>query len=320
MTRWLVAGANGMLGTDLVAALAARGEAVTGMDRAALDVTDAASVTGAITRHRPDVVVNCAAWTAVDDAEASEEQAFAVNADGAARRAAGCAAAGVRMVQVSTDYVFAGEVFAGAAGRFAGQVGRPYAEDDVPAPRTAYGRTKLAGERAVLDRLPGSGYVVRTAWLYGAHGGNFVRTMIKLEDQRPTVDVVDDQHGQPTWTADVASQIIALIGADAPPGIYHATSSGQTTWFGLAREIFGLLGADPARVRPVPSSTLSRPAPRPAYSVLGHGAWARLGVPPIGDWRTALHHAFPELLDAQRAGATASGSHPAAAGTGSPAG
>jgi dTDP-4-dehydrorhamnose reductase len=303
VTRWLVAGAGGMLGTDLVAALAARGEAVTGMDRASLDVTNAQAVTDAIASCTPDVVVNCAAWTAVDGAEASEEQALAVNAGGAARLAAGCAAAGARMVQVSTDYVFAGDGFAGDGGR-------PYAEDDVPAPRTAYGRTKLAGERAVLDRLPGSGYIVRTAWLYGAHGGNFVRTMIKLEDQRPTVDVVDDQHGQPTWTADVASQIIALIHAAAPPGIYHATSSGQTTWFGLAREIFGLLGADPARVRPVPSSTLSRPAPRPAYSVLGHSAWARLGVPPIGEWRTALHRAFPELLAAQRgevAGAAASG-------------
>jgi dTDP-4-dehydrorhamnose reductase len=282
-----------MLGTDLVTALASRGESVTGLDRAGLDVTDAASVADAITCHRPDVVVNCAAWTAVDDAEASEEQALAINAGGAAQLAAGCAVAGARLVQVSTDYVFAGDVAAS-------DLGRPYAEDDGPAPRTAYGRTKLAGERAVLDRLPGSGYVVRTAWLYGAHGGNFVRTMIKLEDRRPTVDVVDDQHGQPTWTADVAGQIIALIHADAPPGIYHATSSGQTTWFGLAREIFGLLGADPARVRPVPSSTLSRPAPRPAYSVLGHGAWARLGVPPIGEWRTALHRAFPDLLAAER--------------------
>jgi dTDP-4-dehydrorhamnose reductase len=312
VTRWLVAGAGGMLGTDLMAALASRGEAVTGLDRAGLDVTDAASVTDAVIRHRPDVVVNCAAWTAVDDAEASEEQALAVNAGYAARLAAGCAVAGARMVQVSTDYVFAGD-----AGRLAGDAGRPYAEDDVPAPRTAYGRTKLAGERAVLDRLPGSGYIVRTAWLYGAHGGNFVRTMIKLEDQRPTVDVVDDQHGQPTWTADVASQIIALIHAAAPPGIYHATSSGQTTWFGLAREIFGLLGADPDRVRPVPSSALSRPAPRPAYSVLGHGAWARLGVPPIREWRSALHRAFPELLAAQRgdvAGASASGAGASGAG------
>ncbi len=293
MTRWLVTGAGGMLGTDLVAALTSRGEPVTGLDRASLDVTDSAAVTDAVARCRPDVVVNCAAWTAVDDAEASEEQALAVNAGGAANLAASCAARGARLVQVSTDYVFAGDA------------GRPYAEDDVTAPRTAYGRTKLAGERAVLDRLPGSGYVVRTAWLYGAHGPNFVRTMIKLEGQRPTIDVVDDQQGQPTWSADVARQITALIHSTAPPGIYHATSSGQTTWFGLAREIFGLLGADPARVRPVPSSALTRPAPRPAYSVLSHDAWARLAVPPIGEWRTALHRAFPELLTAQRAAAAA---------------
>jgi dTDP-4-dehydrorhamnose reductase len=251
-------------------------------------VTDAAAVTEAIARCGPDVVVNCAAWTAVDDAEASEEQALAVNAGGAANLAASCVELGARLVQVSTDYVFAGDA------------GQPYAENDVSAPRTAYGRTKLAGELAVLDRLPGSGYVVRTAWLYGAHGPNFVRTMIKLEDQRPTVDVVDDQHGQPTWTVDVGRQIIALIHSTAAPGIYHATSSGQTTWFGLAREIFGLLGADPARVRPIPSGALSRPAPRPAYSVLGHGAWAEPRVPPIGEWRMALHRALPELIAAQR--------------------
>ena len=266
MTRWLVSGAGGMLGTDLVAALAARGEPVTGLDRAGLDVTDAAAVTETITRARPDVVVNCAAWTAVDDAEASEEQALAVNGGGAANLAVACAALGARLVQVSTDYVFAGDA------------ARPYAEDGDRAPRTAYGRTKLAGEQAVLARLPGSAYIVRTAWLYGAHGPNFIRTMIKLEAQRPTVDVVDDQHGQPTWTVDVAQQIIAL-----------------------AREIFGLLGADLSRVRPVPSSTLSRPAPRPAYSVLGHGAWARPGIPPIGEWRASLHRAFPGLLAACRA-------------------
>ncbi len=289
MTRWLVTGAGGMLGTDLVAALTGRGEPVTGLDRAGLDVTDAAAVADAVTRGQPEVVINCAAWTGVDAAETAGEQALAVNAGGAANLAAACAAAGARLVQVSTDYVFAGDA------------ARPYAEDDVPAPRTAYGRTKLAGEQAVLDRLPGAGYVVRTAWLYGAYGPSFVATMITLEDQRPAVDVVDDQHGQPTWTADVAGQIIALVRAGAPPGIYHATSSGQTTWFGLAREVFRLLGADPARVRPIPGSALPRPAPRPAYSVLGHDAWARLAVPPIGEWRTALHRAFPDLLAAQRA-------------------
>ena len=293
MTRWLVTGAGGMLGTDLVAALIAAGEPVTGLDRAGLDVTDAAAVSDAIARCRPDVVVNCAAWTAVDDAEASEEQALAVNAGGPANLTTACRAFGARLVQVSTDYVFAGDA------------SRPYAEDDVPAPRTAYGRTKLAGERAVLDGLPGAGYVVRTAWLYGAHGPNFVRSMIALEGQRPAIDVVNDQQGQPTWTADVARQIIALVHSTAAPGIYHATSSGQTTWFGFAREIFGLLGADPSRVRPIPSSALSRPAPRPAFSVLGHGAWAVPNIQPIGEWRTALHRALPGIVAAHQAAAVA---------------
>jgi dTDP-4-dehydrorhamnose reductase len=289
VTRWLVTGAGGMLGADLVTALAARGEPVTGLDRAALDVTNASATADAVAAARPGVVVNCAAWTAVDDAEAAEDRAMAVNRDGPANLAAACAAAGSRLVHVSTDYVFAGDA------------ARPYAEDDLPAPRTAYGRTKLAGERAVLDRLPEAGYVLRTAWLYGAHGPNFVRTMIRLEAQRPAVDVVDDQKGQPTWTADVAGQIIALVEAGARPGIYHATSAGQTTWYGLAREVFSLLGAEPSRVHPVPTSAVPRPAPRPPYSVLGHSAWATAGLNPIGDWRSALGRAFPSVLAAQRA-------------------
>jgi dTDP-4-dehydrorhamnose reductase len=289
MTRWLVTGAGGMLGRDLIALLSRGGEPVTGLDRAALDVTDAAAVARTLASARPDVIVNCAAWTAVDDAEAHEEQALAVNGGGAASLAAACAAGGARLVQLSTDYVFAGTAR------------QPYAEDDLPAPRSAYGRTKLAGERAVLERLPEAGYVVRTAWLYGAHGPSFVRTMMTLEQQRPVVDVVDDQHGQPTWTADVAGQIVALIRAAAPPGVYHATSSGQTSWFGLAQEVFRLLGADPGRVRPVPTSAMPRPAPRPAYSVLGHDAWARAALPAMGDWRPALRQAFPYLAAASAA-------------------
>ena len=286
MTRWLVTGAGGMLGRDLVSLLSRHGEAVTGLDRHGLDVTDPAAVAAAMAALRPDVVVNCAAWTAVDDAEAHEGEALAVNGVAAASLAAACATADARLVQLSTDYVFAGTA------------ARPYAEDDVPAPRSAYGRTKLAGERAVLERLPEAGYVVRTAWSYGEHGRSFVRTMVTLERQRPVVDVVDDQHGQPTWTADVAGQIIGLIGAAATPGIYHATSSGQTTWYGLAREVFRLLGADPARVRPIPSGALSRPAPRPAWSVLGHDAWTRAGLAPIGDWREGLQRAFADVAAA----------------------
>ena len=150
-------------------------------------------------------------------------------------------------------------------------------------------------------QLPGTGYVVRTAWLYGAHGPSFVRTMIRMERDRPAVDVVDDQRGQPTWTVDVAGRIVALVKSGAPAGVYHATSSGETTWFGLAREVYRLLGADPDRVRPVGSAAYPRPAPRPAYSVLGHDAWSRVGLRPIADWRAALRQAFPALAAAAEA-------------------
>ena len=283
MSRWLVTGAGGMLGRDLVTVLEDRGEAVTGLSRADLDITDAGAVQEALARRQPEVVVNCAAWTAVDDAEASEDAALRVNGEAVSGLAACCAARGAALVQVSTDYVFDG------LGR------QPYPEDGRPAPRTAYGRTKLAGEQAVLGQPGLAGYVVRTAWLYGAHGPSFVSTMIAKARGGTDVGVVDDQYGQPTWTVDVALQIAALVEAGGPPGVYHATSSGQTTWFGLAGEVFRLAGADPARVRPIGSAALARPAPRPGYSVLGHAAWARAGLDPIGDWRATLHRAFPVL-------------------------
>jgi dTDP-4-dehydrorhamnose reductase len=283
VTGWLVTGAGGMLGRDLVDILDRLGEDVTGLRREDLDVTDAAAVRGLILRARPAVVVNCAAWTAVDDAETHEDQALLVNGRGAENVAAACAASGSRLVHVSTDYVFGGDGFA------------PYAEYDRTAPRTAYGRTKLAGEQAVLGLLPEHGYVVRTAWLYGAHGPNFVRTMIGLAGRQASVDVVADQRGQPTWAADVADQIVALARASAPAGIYHATSSGEATWHELAAEVFGLLGADPARVRATTTAAFPRPAPRPAYSVLGHDRHTASGVEPIGDWRTALSRAWPVL-------------------------
>ncbi len=283
VSRWLVTGAGGMLGRDVVASLERDGEITLALTRHDLDITDEAAVTAAVRGFCPDIVVNCAAWTAVDDAETHEDKAFSVNGLGARLLAATCAAAGARMIHVSTDYVFGGDA------------SRPYAERDTCRPRTAYGRGKLAGEQAVAELLPGSGFIVRTAWLYGAHGPNFVRTMLRLERDRETVDVVDDQRGQPTWTVDVAGQIVALGRARAAAGVYHATSSGETTWFGLAREVFRLLGADPARVRPVASSAYPRPAPRPSYSVLGHGAWAGAGIKPIPDWRPRLEQGFGAL-------------------------
>jgi dTDP-4-dehydrorhamnose reductase len=290
MSRWLIVGSGGMLGRDLLATVATNGADVVGLTRRELDVTDEAAVRAVMRDCKPDVVVNCAAWTAVDDAESHEYEAFRVNARGAAHLAAACAdgpgAREIRLVHMSTDCVFAGNAR------------RPYSEHDTAAPSSAYGRSKLAGERAVLMRLPRTAYVARTAWLYGAHGPNFVSTMIRLERERPAVYVIDDQRGQPTWTVDVARQIVALVRSRATPGVYHATSSGEATCLEVAREVFRLLGADPSRVRPKPGSARARPARRPSYSVLGHDAWAAIGVEPIGDWRTALRQAFPALTAA----------------------
>ena len=275
MSRWLVVGCDGMLGQDLVAVL---GESldtheVTGVDRDVLDIIDPDSCLAAVAGH--DIVVNVAAWTAVDEAETHEAQAFAVNAVGAANLARACSASGARMVQVSTDYVFAGDATS------------PYAENAPLAPRSAYGRTKAAGEWAV-QALYQQSWIVRTAWLYGAHGPNFVKTMARLAAERDTVSVVDDQRGQPTWTVDLAHAIVRLVEAEAPFGTYHGTSSGETTWFGFAQEIFRLLGHDPARVLATTSEAFIRPAPRPAYSVLGQEAWQHAGVAPIQEWSDAL--------------------------------
>ncbi|HEY9523739.1 MAG TPA: sugar nucleotide-binding protein, partial [Thermopolyspora sp.] len=168
-----------------------------------------------------------------------------------------------------------------------GQATMPYAAEHPPSPRSAYGRTKLAGEWAVRA-LCADSWVVRTAWLYGAGGPNFVTTMLRLAEERETLDVVDDQHGQPTWTRDLADLIVRMVAADAPAGIYHGTSSGETTWHGLARAVFEARGLDPERVRPTTTDTFPRPAPRPAYSVLSHATLEAAGVIPIRDWRAAL--------------------------------
>jgi dTDP-4-dehydrorhamnose reductase len=279
--RWLVTGAAGMLGRDLCTALDAAGEAeVVAATRESLDITDTDAVVDAVTGA--DVVVNAAAWTDVDGAEAQEAAATLVNA--AEALAATCAGADARLIQVSTDYVFPGTATA------------PYPEDAPTAPVNAYGRSKLAGEVAALAA---GGYVVRTAWLYGVHGRNFVSTMLKLAAERDTVDVVADQQGQPTWSAALAGQLVALgraaVAGEAAPGIYHGTAGGQTSWYGLARAVFAEAGLDPARVRPTTTDKFPRPAPRPVYSVLGHDRWAGTGIAPLPDWRPMLTAAMPAL-------------------------
>lgn len=274
-SKYLVTGARGMLGTDLLEALFGRD--VTVLGRADLDVTDRDAVFAAVRGH--DVVINAAAYTAVDAAETDEETALAVNGTGAGLLAEATASVGAKLVQVSTDYVFDGDATT------------PYAEDATIAPVSAYGRTKAEGEKLALAANPEGTFVVRTAWLYGAHGGNFAKTMVKLAGSHDTVKVVDDQLGQPTWTADLAAQIVALLDSDAPAGVYHGTNSGSTSWFEFARAVFDEAGLDPARVLPTDSSTFVRPAPRPSYSVLGHDAWGRAGLAPMRPWREALAEA-----------------------------
>lgn len=276
MTRFLITGASGMLGHDLQSVL--EGRDVTALSRTELDVADEAASLEAVSGH--DVVINAAAYTRVDDAESHEDDARRVNALGAASLAGAAAEHGALLVQVSTDYVFDGTA------------STPYDEDAPLAPVSAYGRTKAEGERLVRQILPGSSLIVRTAWLYGEHGPNFASMMLRLARERETLSVVDDQRGQPTWTHDLAEQIVRLVDSGARTGVFHGTSSGETTWFGFAQAVFEEAGLDPARITPTDSASFVRPAPRPTYSVLGHDAWTQAGLAPLPDWRESLRAAW----------------------------
>jgi dTDP-4-dehydrorhamnose reductase len=275
--RYVILGANGMLGHDLIRALENRDVAALGRDRA--DLTDPAALRAAIAGA--DVVINAAAYTRVDDAETDEAAATAINGTGAGDAARAASEAGARFVQISTDYVFDGSATT------------PYLETTPRRPISAYGRSKAEGERLVAEAHPAP-HIVRTSWLYGENGPNFPRTMLTLAAGRETVDVVADQIGQPTWTHDLARGIVELLDAEAPAGTYHATNSGAATWFDFARATFELFGLDPDRVHPTDSATFVRPAPRPAYSVLGHAAWLAAGLSELRPWREALADAVAQ--------------------------
>jgi len=275
-----------MLGQDTVERLLRGGHEAVVTDRDTLDITDPAAVRAGLAGI--DVVLNCAAYTAVDDAETHEELATLINETGAAVLATETAAAGIRLVQISTDYVFDG----GAA--------LPYPEDAPMAPRSAYGRTKAAGERAVQES-GGNHLVVRTAWLYGARGPCFPKTIARLAAERDVLTVVDDQVGQPTWTVDVADLVVRLVEAAVPAGTYHATSAGAVSKHGFAQAIVAAVGKDPAMVRPTTSEAFPSPAPRPAYSVLAHGALEAVGIAPIGEWSERWSIAAPAVLAEFRA-------------------
>lgn len=269
----LVSGANGMLGRDLVPVLKDHGHQAVATDRAEMDIADLAAVRARLAADRPDVVILCAAYTNVDACETEVDTAFLVNGIGAQNVALACQAHGVPLVYISTDYVFDGTL------------GRAYRETDRPNPQSVYGQSKLAGEQFVqqlLDKF----YIVRTSWLYGRHGKNFVETMRKLGREKPELAVVADQHGSPTWTVPLSHTLARLV-ETGRYGIYHATGQGATTWCDFTRKILELEGID-TPVRAISTAELGRPAPRPAYSVLDNQHLRLIGQPLLPPWEESL--------------------------------
>ncbi|HEX4806492.1 MAG TPA: dTDP-4-dehydrorhamnose reductase [Conexibacter sp.] len=273
--RILVTGAGGMLGQDVVSAAREAGDEVVGLARAELDVADREAVERAVAEARPDAVVNCAAWTDVDGAEADRPGAFRVNAIGAATLAAAAAGAGARLVHVSTDYVFDGDRPPGA---------RPYVESDPTGPRSVYGASKLEGEKLVA-KCGGSYAIVRSSWLFGVAGRNFAATMLALAAERDEVTVVDDQIGCPTATAHLAPALLQLARAGDANGVFHVAGGGApVSWHDFAAEIFRQAGAG-TRVLPCTTAEMPRPAPRPAFSAL---ASERPETPVLPPWQEGL--------------------------------
>lgn len=275
--RLLVLGTEGMLGHDVLRAAERAGHEPIAAGRAALDVTDEEAVFACFEHEPHDATINCAAWTDVDGAEAEAEGARAVNADGAGNVARAAARTGTPLLHVSTDYVFDGKAPLDAAG-----APRPYLESDPTGPRSVYGETKLAGERQVLAASPAH-TVVRTAWLYGIDGRNFVETMLRLGGEREAVQVVDDQIGSPTWSGHLAPALIGLIEREVS-GLVHLAGSGSISWNGFAKEIFRQAELS-CRVEAISSEQMARPAPRPAWSALESEREEVLAMP---DWRDGL--------------------------------
>ena len=273
----LVFGARGMLGKDLVPALSVKHQ-VLARDIEDLDIADQQRVQKEIETLRPQVVVNAAAYTDVDGCEAKRELAFSVNAEGARNIAAGCAASNARMIHLSTDYVFDGTSSA------------PYREEDPPNPLNVYGASKLQGERQIREVLENH-LIIRTEWLFGRHGKNFVDTILRLAAQQEELRVVNDQRGAPTFTKDLSWAIEKLLEKEAK-GILHITNSGSCTWFEFARQILRDKGYDHVQVIPISSEELARPAKRPANSVMDCRRYEKLTGRMMRTWQEALQEYF----------------------------
>lgn len=279
----LVTGAKGQLGRELDEVCSAAGDQVIGLGVDSLDITDRDAVHTALAELSPDVVVNCAAFTAVDACEGQPDLALEVNARAVRWIAEAVDAVGAHLVHISTDYVFDGTL------------DRPYVETDEPNPRSVYGRTKLAGEREALA-IGSAATVVRTSWVCGFHGNNMVKTVLRLVRENEPLAFVDDQIGHPTFTADLA-RALRLLAHDRRAGLFHVTNQGAVSWHGFVCAIVSELGLDPSSVRAIATRDLDppRPAPRPANSVLENRAWSAAGYPPMRDFREPLAELLTRL-------------------------
>ncbi|GAW31238.1 dTDP-4-dehydrorhamnose reductase [Carboxydocella sp. JDF658] len=276
----IITGAAGMLGQDLCSVLQSQWD-VYGLSREELDITQYLRVDEVLKKIKPAVVINAAAYTQVDNCETNQEEAYRVNALGPRNLSVVCQQIGASLVQISTDYVFDGK---GA---------QPYDEYSPTNPLGVYGKSKLAGEELVKT-LTNRYYIIRTAWLYGKNGNNFVKTILRLAAEREYLTVVDDQTGCPTYTKDLAVAIAELLEQPGSYGVYHFTNSGSCTWYEFAREILKIAGIE-KDVRPIKSHELNRPAPRPHYSVLANNLGPLNGVKPLREWQQALKEFLNEI-------------------------
>jgi len=283
--KWLITGANGQLGRCLQKTLGTSGIDFVALTHTDLDITNIALLMESINSIKPDVVINAAAYTNVEQAEIDSDEAFRINQLGAANVAIVSKSVEAKLVHFSTDYVFTGNGIS------------PWRVNDLAEPISIYGKSKLAGEIEILKEYPGNSLIIRTAWLYSPYGKNFYKTMLtKALNSDESVRVVSDQKGQPTSALDVAELTVKVVTKNVASGIFHGTNAGSCSWFEFAKYIFEVAGADTARVIPVLSSEFTTKVQRPKYSVLDNQKWSEFGILPLGSWKDSVQKVLPDMM------------------------
>jgi len=281
---WLILGGSGQLGISLSKELENRGIVFKALGRKELDITNSLNVSKVISALVPSVIINCAAWTDVDEAEVNEEMVFLVNSKSVENIAFAAKDCGAKFIQISTDYVFSG------------RSDKPWKETDIKQPLSIYGRSKASGEEKAIEVYSEGSFIIRTAWLYSPWGKNFAKVVAQKALRGEPVKVVNDQFGQPTSAIELARSLVEFSLSTARPGIYHATNSGKASWFDFAQEIYRLLGKNDSLVESVGSDAYVRPAQRPDNSTLSNQSWIEAQLTPMSNWKSALAEAMPSII------------------------